>query len=651
MTPINARPHVVEWMLNVSFTSQIPHKLLKYNLLVITMVHPMAVAPVFVAVLVILAIVFSRGKKEPETLEEAPKHHKREEDAPTEIPTASSGGRKKKRRSKKKSTKSESEKEGAESEEETEAESPKPEAVAAAAPAKVEPKKSSPVEPVKPLAAVPTVADDSDSSSDEDEAPKPKKAIKKPAAVKKQASDELAPTTTVAASSSHFDGWAVVEDKKGKAKLQKKAEAAAAAAAEAEAVAAAVAAAAAKKQSKAAAAVIESEPAVTPVPEEPVTPPAPVVEMITHELTVDSKKVGLLIGPKGVTKTGIQNATATTIQMPKTDKDAPAGPVSISVTGPELGVKKAVQALNELITKGYCALLAPEDFQESYVAVHPKYLKDIIGKSGSVVKALSSHTGVKITIPDNIKAPGPDGKVSKIKIGLTGQREKVSLARALIKDLTKYYHTTVTHPGLVHAELEIPANYFNYIIGAKGSEIKNIQGTHKVSVYIPDADSANPNVIVVGEPQNVIAAQSHIEKLITRADERAAAAAAAAAEAAAAIPAAPKPSATPAAPATIGGNAIGATVGGGPGWNTTNVRKPKDEDDEPEEGWVRDYAPTGGFSLNFTSILSENTKFNPVSVQPAPVAVAGVTMPAPIEKPVGPAPSSAWNNLSSAWNN
>ncbi len=650
MTPINARPHVVEWMLNVSFTSQIPHKLLKYNLLVITMVHPMAVAPVFVAVLVILAIVFSRGKKEPETLEEAPKHHKREEDAPTEIPTASSGGRKKKRRSKKKSTKSESEKEGAESEEETEAESPKPEAVAAAAPAKVEPKKSSPVEPVKPLAAVPTVADDSDSSSDEDEAPKPKKAIKKPAAVKKQASDELAPTTTVAASSSHFDGWAVVEDKKGKAKLQKKAEAAAAAAAEAEAVAAAVAAAAAKKQSKAAAAVIESEP-VTPVPEEPVTPPAPVVEMITHELTVDSKKVGLLIGPKGVTKTGIQNATATTIQMPKTDKDAPAGPVSISVTGPELGVKKAVQALNELITKGYCALLAPEDFQESYVAVHPKYLKDIIGKSGSVVKALSSHTGVKITIPDNIKAPGPDGKVSKIKIGLTGQREKVSLARALIKDLTKYYHTTVTHPGLVHAELEIPANYFNYIIGAKGSEIKNIQGTHKVSVYIPDADSANPNVIVVGEPQNVIAAQSHIEKLITRADERAAAAAAAAAEAAAAIPAAPKPSATPAAPATIGGNAIGATVGGGPGWNTTNVRKPKDEDDEPEEGWVRDYAPTGGFSLNFTSILSENTKFNPVSVQPAPVAVAGVTMPAPIEKPVGPAPSSAWNNLSSAWNN
>ncbi len=610
----------------------------------------MAVAPVFVAVLVILAIVFSRGKKEPETLEEAPKHHKREEDAPTEIPSASSGGRKKKRRSKKKSAKSESEKEGAESEEETEAESPKPEAVAAAAPAKVEPKKSSPVEPVKPLAAVPTVADDSDSSSDEDEAPKPKKAIKKPAAVKKQASDELAPTTTVAASSSHFDGWAVVEDKKGKAKLQKKAEAAAAAAAEAEAVAAAIAIAAAKKQSKAAAAAIESEP-VTPVPEEPVTPPAPVVEMITHELTVDSKKVGLLIGPKGVTKTGIQNATATTIQMPKTDKDAPAGPVSISVTGPELGVKKAVQALNELITKGYCALLAPEDFQESYVAVHPKYLKDIIGKSGSVVKALSSHTGVKITIPDNIKAPGPDGKVSKIKIGLTGQREKVSLARALIKDLTKYYHTTVTHPGLVHAELEIPANYFNYIIGAKGSEIKNIQGTHKVSVYIPDADSANPNVIVVGEPENVIAAQSHIEKLITRADERAAAAAAAAAEAAAAIPAAPKPAATPAAPATIGGNAIGATVGGGPGWNTTNVRKPKDEDDEPEEGWVRDYAPTGGFSLNFTSILSENTKFNPVSVQPAPVAVAGVTMPAPIEKPVGPAPSSAWNNLSSAWNN
>jgi hypothetical protein len=47
--------------------------------------------------------------------------------------------------------------------------------------------------------------------------------------------------------------------------------------------------------------------------------------------------------------------------------------VEVVIEGPAAGVKNAVRALNELISKGYCALLAPEDFVEGSVTVNPKY--------------------------------------------------------------------------------------------------------------------------------------------------------------------------------------------------------------------------------------------------------------------------------------
>lgn len=616
--------------------------------------EPFILLPIVVAVVVILTVVFSRGEKgKPVKAQEVPVSSS----SPVEPAASTSGKRKKKNRSKKKSAKSESERE-AESSEETSDEA-KPATPVAAAPAETK-KKTAAAAVAKKPEPVAEVEDEGSSSSDDEELLLPKIVSKKTAVVaaaaptvakkaavtataeQKKVAAEVAPVPTVV--STHYDGWAVVEDKRFKAKIAKKAEAAAAA--EAAALAAAMAAAASAAEAAAlAAAAAEAQAAAKEESDD--EPDVPVIETITKEIKVDAKKLGLLIGPKGATKIAIQNATATSIQMPKTPKEETTGPVTINISGPELGVEKASQALHELIAKGYCSLLAPDDFQESYVAVHPKYLKDIIGRGGSVIKALSAHTNVKITVPDNIKPPGPDGKVTKVKVGLTGQKEKVSLCRSLIKDLTKYYHTTVTHPGMVHAELDIPANYYNVIIGAKGSEIKNIQNSHKVSVYIPDADSANPNVVVVGETENVLAAKNHIEKLMVRADERAAAAAAAAAENAA-VPTKPTSQQVAAQPATIGEHVIGATVGGGPAWNTNTavVRKPKAE--EAEEEWVKEFAPNSSLSINITSILGENSKFAPVSVQPA-VVPAPVSIPAPIEKI--PAPSSAWNNISSAWNN
>ena len=105
--------------------------------------------------------------------------------------------------------------------------------------------------------------------------------------------------------------------------------------------------------------------------EEAQTPPPAPVDLVTKQLTVEARKLGLLIGPKGVTKIGLQNATGTEISMPKAEKDF-TGPVEISITGTDEGVDRAIFALNEMVVKGYSTILASPDFHEGYVEVKPK---------------------------------------------------------------------------------------------------------------------------------------------------------------------------------------------------------------------------------------------------------------------------------------
>lgn len=107
--------------------------------------------------------------------------------------------------------------------------------------------------------------------------------------------------------------------------------------------------------------------------------------------------------------------------------------------------------------------------------------------------------------------------VLPVRVSIAGNVDKVQEAKNIITELTKYYHTSVTHPGQVHAEICVPQTMYNYIIGARGSEIKQIQNNFKVSVYIPNVDSVTKNVIVVGDPEGVKAAEKHIQKIIDQA--------------------------------------------------------------------------------------------------------------------------------------
>lgn len=417
------------------------------------------------------------------------------------------------------------------------------------------------------------------------------------------AANEVEPMIETASSLPTYDGWAVVEDKR-KVRGKKDAGDVDEGGETVEAPSSSTA-----------------ELAPSPIPDTGDESAATDVDSVTTQVKVEARKLGLLIGPKGVTKIGMQTATGTEISMPKVEKDY-KGSTEISVTGPAEGVARAVHAINELCSKGYCNLLAAEDFHEGYVAVHPRHLPDIIGKGGACIKAIQAHTGVKISTPTGYTKTTPSGETivpSKVKINLAGSRDKVSLARQLILDLTKYYHTPITHPGITHTEMDVPSNYYNYIIGSKGSEIKHIQSNYKVNVHIPNSESNNQNVLIVGEESNVASAEKHIRRIMEKVDTVAAERAAAQA---AGIALGESAKAKLAAQQATGGrnksNGNG-TISLGGGGGDANARPPRVDKEEPEEEWVSEYAPRSNkMQMDIGSILPATAKFS--ATPPAAVA-------------------------------
>lgn len=114
----------------------------------------------------------------------------------------------------------------------------------------------------------------------------------------------------------------------------------------------------------------------TPAPAPAAAPPVPPADApVSFNINVENKRLGVIIGVKGATLKAIQEATGTTINTPKNINTATSGSSAtgvsvVTVTGPQEGVSRAAKAVGELAKKGYCSLLAGEDFAESPLAVH-----------------------------------------------------------------------------------------------------------------------------------------------------------------------------------------------------------------------------------------------------------------------------------------
>ena len=245
--------------------------------------------------------------------------------------------------------------------------------------------------------------------------------------------------------------------------------------------------------------------AKTPVTSTEVSPVEVVEVLVKDTFSVPGSKIGAIIGPKGSNINGLRDATGVDIAVPK-ERDTVE--VTVELTGSAEGIAKVKKAFTDLINKGFSSLLGGPDFKEGGIMVHPSYIKEIVGVKGATIRAIQDHFQVKIVVPVDVK----DKKECRLTVA--GSKDKVQATKDTIKDLMKYYHTPITHPGQIHCEMDVPSHLYNHIIGARGSEIKHIQANFKVQVYIPNPDSINKNVVIVGKQQAVDSAQRYIQTKI-----------------------------------------------------------------------------------------------------------------------------------------
>jgi len=284
-------------------------------------------------------------------------------------------------------------------------------------------------------------------------------------------------------------GWETVDDNKKKQQRQK-----------------------AKKKAKAeaAAAASSSAPAI-PAGETSVT------------VKVEARKVGIIIGPKGATMNALQAATGTKLEVnaPKAeDGSVSNNPAAVVVTGPTEGVGRARTAIKELCAKGYALELQEDGFIEASVAVHPSMLSELVGTKGATIRALQDGCNVKLTIPSSDWRPGDHGVFKPAQVGIAGKREDCAKAKEAIQSIVRYHHHPITHPGLIHEEVDIEPEYYHAVIGTRGAEIRHIRGNFGCDVHIPNDDSFSQCVIVVGKSDMVGKAVAHIDNLIIRSNQR-----------------------------------------------------------------------------------------------------------------------------------
>jgi len=233
------------------------------------------------------------------------------------------------------------------------------------------------------------------------------------------------------------------------------------------------------------------------------------VNVSVATITVPDKRIGIVIGPGGATIKMIQEKTKVT------RIDTAGGVFTISGSGP--AVEQARDAIEQLINRGFCSLLY-DDFSENYINVHPQYFPDIIGKGGVIIQKIKKELKVEVSIPQGVEM---DVKASKkYKVTLAGSSKQVEEAKEVLNSIILYSHHEITHPGIVHEEMEVENFALKYIIGKGGSEMKHIQKNWDVKVSIPREHSANQKVLIVGEPSNVERAKAYVERVLWNAENQ-----------------------------------------------------------------------------------------------------------------------------------
>jgi len=173
----------------------------------------------------------------------------------------------------------------------------------------------------------------------------------------------------------------------------------------------------------------------------------------------------------------------------------------VEVEGPKEFCDKAIQAIQELMDKGFSTVINP-GFSSAEVKIPEGKIGVIMGSGGKNFRDIYKITKVTSLEKDE------DNKV----ITIIGPVASVMTAKEALEELSVQGYSKITHPTWIKAELQVSLDVVPAIIGKKGENIKRITKTTKTRIATPKNGS---NICtVVGDEKHVKMAIELLNKII-----------------------------------------------------------------------------------------------------------------------------------------
>lgn len=219
-------------------------------------------------------------------------------------------------------------------------------------------------------------------------------------------------------------------------------------------------------------------------------------------IQIPVKAIARVIGRNGETIRGIADASGIEYRFNRDRKEEEeSGFSEVELTGSKKGLKEATLKIDAIIQEA-------ENFVSVTVNVPPKFHRDLVGPSGSVMREMIHKAGGDdlsrqqytrlLTIPD-------EGSESD-EIVCQGDQTIVNSLVAQINEIVAEKEASVD------AEYELAKDKHRLLIGPGGSIRHSLQDEFKVQIDIPRAKDSSTIVKLFGLPEN-------IEKLKAKLDE------------------------------------------------------------------------------------------------------------------------------------
>ncbi|KAF7634001.1 hypothetical protein Mgra_00006630 [Meloidogyne graminicola] len=257
--------------------------------------------------------------------------------------------------------------------------------------------------------------------------------------------------------------------------------------------------------------------------------------VVSFEITVKKPQHRFIIGRKRTGLDEIFRETETIVEIPPEDSDS----MTIVLRGPKDKIGDAAGAENLRIDfeEGLIYIEGPteevlqakqklsaeiarlgDEFCSEVMHVDPSLHRHIIGKSGSVVNKLKEDYDVQIFVPNE--------SLQSDQVRLEGRKENVEKVREFIADvvgkqqkrqqkIANNAQNNAKDKGQPHStvRLEIPREYYSFIIGKQGSKLHQLEQKFHCRIYMPNRDDESDVIRIVGPNDSIAEAAKHIKSI------------------------------------------------------------------------------------------------------------------------------------------